>query len=183
MMDADFNPIKGGITLHGLGFIQVKLPNNARLHVWHPSLPVRACFPYSPIHNHRFSFRSTVLIGTQVNRRYVVTEDEAGTHDRISHDGPRTPTGSRESFVDGRVRVQAMPDEVMQAGESYSMAPLQYHETPNEGVVVTYMQKVEEGTVHAHSLIETGHEFDQGFDRFQLSEDQLWAVVVEALRD
>jgi hypothetical protein len=64
----DYTPTKETISLHGLGFIQVKLPANRRLHVWHPDLPRRDCFAYSAIHNHRFGFRSTVLVGHQRNR-------------------------------------------------------------------------------------------------------------------
>lgn len=183
MMDKDFSPISQQISCHGLGFAQVVLPGNQRLHVWHPDLPRRDCFHWSPIHNHRFSFRSTVLVGTQINRRYVVYEDPDGTHDIISHDGPRSPLGGRESFVCGRARVEAMPDEIMEAGDSYSMAIGQYHETPNDGIVVTLMQKVEEGTIHANSLIVHGHEFHQGFDRFGMEQDRLWGIVLEALQE
>ena len=182
-MDAkDFTPTAEIISAHGLGFIQVKLPGNQRLHVWHPDIPRRACFAHSAIHNHRFGFTSRVLLGTQVNRRYLVTEDAQGTHDLISHDGPRSPAGGRESYVAGRVSVKACADEVYGPGASYHMPVLEYHETPNTGVVVTVMQKHVEGTVHASSLIEHGFTFDQAFDRFQLGEDRLWAIVQDALR-
>ena len=82
----DFTPTADQISLHGLGFIQVKLPNSARMHVWHPDLPRRSCYDFSSIHNHRFSFRSRVLIGQQINRRYRVWENQHGGHDLISHD-------------------------------------------------------------------------------------------------
>lgn len=182
----DFTPTQEQISLHGLGFIQIKLPANRRMHVWHPDLPRRDCYDWSAIHNHRFSFRSTVLVGQQINRRYNVIEGlqhDAGTHDRISHDGPRSPKGGRESFVADAAIVSALPDEIYGPGESYEMPVLQYHETPNSGVVVTVMEKLFEGTIHASTLIERGRGFHQEFDRFQLSQDQLWAVVVDALRE
>ena len=62
------------------------------------------------------------------------------------------------------------------------MPVLQYHETPNTGIVVTIMEKLVEGTVHASSLIEKGHDFDQDFDRHQLPPDRLWAFVTDALK-
>jgi hypothetical protein len=184
----DFTPTKENISLHGLGFIQLKLPNNRRLHVWHPDLPRRACFEHSPIHNHRFSFRSTVLVGVQVNRRYNVIERArksfAGSHDRISHDGPRSPKGGRLSFVAGRAIVSPLPDEFYEPGESYEMPLGQYHETPNSGVVVTLMQKLIESEIfHASTLIERGHTFDEDFDRFQYDEAKLWSFVIEAFYD
>lgn len=182
----DFTPTKEQISLHGLGFIQVKLPANRRMHVWHPELPRRACYAHSSIHNHRFSFRSTVLVGTQVNRRFNVVELPSttigGTHHRISHDGPRSARGGRESYLASGAIAVALQDETYRPGESYEMPMLQYHETPNTGVVVTIMEKLREGTVHASSLIAPGHSFDQDFDRFQLSDVQLWAYVGDALR-
>ena len=178
----DFTPTAEQISVHGLGFIQVKLPNNQRLHVWHPDIPRRACYLHSAIHNHRFSFTSHVLIGTQVNRRYEVHYDDNGTHDLISHDGPRGATGGRLSFVAGRVRVEPAQDEFYGPGSIYHMPMLQYHETPNSGVVVTLMKKEQEGTVHACSIITHDVKFDQDFNRFQVPEARLWAIVLDAMQ-
>lgn len=179
----DFSPTAEQITLHGLGFLQVKLPGNRRLHVWHPDLPRRSCFQWSSIHNHRFSFRSTVLVGTQINRRFAVQVNApGGTHDLISHDGSRSPKGGRLSYVAGRVAVNPLLDEKYPPGASYVMPALHYHETPNSGVVVSLMEKLEEGNIHASSLIERGHLFDQDFDRFQMSPAAMWAIFMEALK-
>ena len=178
----DFAPTVEQISLHGLGFIQVKLGGNQRMHVWHPDLPRRSCYQHSAIHNHRFAFVSRVLVGTQINRRYGVQDNPYGQHDRISHDGPRSEKGGRLSYVAGRVTVNPTPDETYEAGESYLMPMLEYHETPNSGVVVTLMQKLEEGTIHASSLISRGVEFNQDFDRFQVSDSDLWQTVLQALR-
>jgi hypothetical protein len=183
--EPDFAPTAEQITLHGLGFIQVKLSDTRRMHVWHPDLPRRACFEHSAMHNHRFSFRSTVLVGTQVNRRFNVIEwqgNGVGAYDRVSHDGPRSEKGGRLSFVDGSATVSPLPDEHYVPGQSYEMPILQYHETPNSGVVVTLMEKLVEGTVHASTLIKCGHTFDQDFDRFQLPPERLWEFVVDALK-
>ena len=178
----DYTPTAERISLHGLGFIQVKLPGNQRMHVWHPDLPRRSCYEHSAIHNHRFSFESRVLVGTQVNREYMVRPSERGSHDRISHDGPRSEKGGRLSYVAERVEVIGLHPLAYGPGETYTMDVLAYHETPNEGVVVTVMKKLIEGDIHASSLISHGVEFDQSFDRFQLSEDRLWSIVFDALR-
>ena len=177
----DFTPTAEAISAHGLGFIQVKLEANMRLHVWHPELPRRKCFRYSAVHNHRFSFSSTVLIGQQVNRRYRVVEGDFGAYDLISHDGPRSDKGGRESFICGRVDLIGQHDEFYQPGDTYHMAELEYHETPNAGVVVTLMKKLSEGAVHANSTILRGRTFDQDFNRFQLPAAELWGLVVRAL--
>jgi hypothetical protein len=179
----DFTPTKEQISLHGLGFIQIVMPGNQRLHVWHPELPRRSCFQHSAIHNHRFGFSSRVIVGTQVNRRYTVVESVDGTHDIISHDGPRSPKGGRLSYVSGRCNILHQANEYYEPGQTYHMNEFQYHETPNSGIVVTLMQKmVESTTTHANSIILHGHEFDQSFDRFQLSPDELWAFVLDAMK-
>lgn len=180
MLGKDFTPTAETISAHGLGFVQVKLPANRRLHVWHPALPRRSCYDHSAIHNHRFSFRSTVLIGHQFNERADLILHPEGTHDVISHDGPRSVRGGRESFVAGRVNIRLRGVEEFRPGESYFMPELQYHHTPNSGVVVTLMEKLSEGVIHACSVIERPHHFDQDFDRHQLSTQRLWALVVEA---
>ncbi len=177
----DFTPTAETISAHGLGFVQIKLPANRRMHVWHPALPRRACFDHSAIHNHRFSFRSTVLIGTQINQRVDLVLHPEGTHDVISHDGPRSDKGGRLSFVAGRANVRYRTEERYGPGETYVMPQLEYHHTPNSGVVVTLIEKLSEGEIHACSTIERPHKFDQDFDRFEWSPQQLWQVVLEAL--
>lgn len=177
----DYAPTKETISLHGLGFIQVKLPANRRLHVWHPDLPRRDCFRYSAIHNHRFAFRSTVLVGQQLNQRCDLVIHPAGTHDVISHDGPRSVNGGRISFVAGRVNIVTRDVEEYSPGESYEMRELEYHSTPNQGVVVTLMEKLHEGRIHACSVVERPHAFHEAFDRFQWPADRLWQCVVYAL--
>lgn len=179
----DFTPTAETISLHGLGFIQVKLPANKRLHVWHPALPRRSCYLHSAIHNHRFAFRSTVLKGIQINQRWQISLNPSGSHDVISHNGPRSEKGGRLSFV--AAGCDAIPNgepEHYMAGCSYEMAALEYHDTPNCGVVVTILEKLSEGRIHANSLIERPHVFDQSFDRFHIPPDHLWQFVVDAMK-
>lgn len=183
-MMADFTPTAETISLHGLGFIQVKLPANRRLHVWHPDLPRRACYEHSAVHNHRFSFRSTVLIGEQVNRRWnveIAHPDDNAEHRLISHNGPRSDKGGRLSREVAHCRLHRLGVEHYREGESYVMPELAYHDTPNNGIVVTLMEKLTEGTVHASTVIHRCAKFDQDFDRFQLPPKRLWQFVVDAL--
>jgi hypothetical protein len=179
-MIPDFTPTAETISLHGLGFIQVKLPAKRRLHVWHPDLPRRECYKHSAIHNHRFAFRSTVLAGVQKNRRYRMEMHPQGEYEAISHAGPRSEKGGRLSFVCGRVNMHAGPIETYGPGNSYEMAEQEFHATPNDGVVITLMEKLTEGTVHANSVIRHGYFFDYDFDRFQLPPERLWDFVIAA---
>lgn len=181
----DFTPTKETISLHGLGFIQLKLDGNQRMHVWHPDLPRRSCYEYSAVHNHRFGFTSRVLKGTQHNQRCDLefVRPGTGTHELISHNGPRSDKGGRESYPVASVNVLMRQIESYAPGESYRMPPLEYHHTPCEGIVVTILQKHEEMAIHANSVCRRDVAFDYGFDRFQLSPDQLFEIVKSALCD
>lgn len=178
----DFSPTKEIISLHGLGFIQIALPGNQRLHVWHPDLPRRRCFDHSAIHNHRFSFSSRVLKGVQKNVRVDLELAAGGTHTVISHNGPRSENGGRLSYPVAQCNIHERDVESYGPGESYNMPMHQYHYTPNNGVVITLMQKLEESEIHANSVIRSGMEFHYDFDRFQLSPDQLYSYVIEAFQ-
>lgn len=178
----DFTPTKESISLHGLGFIQVALPGKQRLHVWHPDLPRRNCFEHSGVHNHRFSFDSRVLKGIQKNVRVDMELAKDGSHDVISHNGPRSEKGGRLSYPVAVCNLHEGMVEAYGPGESYHMPLWQYHHTPNDGIVVTLMQKLEESTTaHANSICRRGVDFHYDFDRFQLSPDELYGFVVEAL--
>ena len=155
----DFTPTKDTITLHGLGFIQVVLPANQRMHVWHPDLPRRDCYVHSAIHNHRFS-----------------------THDLISHNGPRSAKGGRISYPVATCNVHEREVTSYGPGEEYVMPIFGYHHTPNDGVVVTIMRKIEEDTaIHANSVCRRGVDFHYDFDRFQMAPERLFEFVLDAL--
>lgn len=179
----DFTPTKETISLHGLGFIQVKLDGNQRMHVWHPSLPRRRCYEHSAIHNHRFAFTSRVLKGTQVNQRcdLEVVKPGTGTHQLISHNGPRGANGGRESYPVADVNIHKGVVERYVPGDEYTMRALEYHHTPCDGVVVTVMRKSDELAIHANSVCRRGVDFQYDFDRFQLSPDDLFDIVKDAL--
>ncbi len=180
----DFTPTKETISLHGLGFIQLILPNDQRMHVWHPDLPRRNCYKFSSIHNHRFGFVSRVVKGKQVNHRCAIeiVKPGTGSHILISHNGPRSEKGGRESYPVADVNVHDSGLQEYSPGQSYQMSMLEFHTTPNSGIVITIMQKLSEGIIHANSVIESGHEFHYDFNRFQLSPDELYAFVVDAFK-
>lgn len=66
-------------------------------------------------------------------------------------------------------------------GEEYSMPALEYHHTPCAGVVVTVLRKTDELAIHANSVCKRGVDFHYDFDRFQLSPDELFEIVKDAL--
>lgn len=186
-MVSAFKPIEGAISLHGLGFIQIKLEGNQRMHVWHPGLPRRRCFEHSQIHDHRFGFRSRVLIGEQINVTHafeIVGDRALTTHIAYLHEGARSKFGGRPWLAHLCLRrIGEISRETVAAGETYSMLPYVFHSTQpgGDGRVATIMTKTSEGEFGAHSVCAVNVEPDADFDRFQLSEDELWRFVREVL--
>lgn len=163
----DFTPTKETISLHGLGFIQLVLGANQRMHVWHPDLPRRDCFAHSAVHNHRFSFTSRVLKGVQINQRcdLEIVRPGSGSHRLISHNGPRSDKGGRLSYPVADVNVFERAPEFYEAGAEYFMPAYDYHHTPCEGIVVTLLRKDDEHKIHANSVCRAGVAFHYDFDR------------------
>lgn len=183
----NFKPTKETITLHGLGFMQVKLGGNMRLNVWHPELPRRSCFKSSSIHDHRFGFTSRVLIGTQVNQYYRSLQRREGvtaSHFGYLHEGERTKFGNRPWLLDSGVRLEKVGlEEIIGEGEDYHVSPYIPHSTNCEGICVTLMTKHTQHNKGSHSYCETNIDPDVDFDRKQWSEDRLLELFAECMKN
>lgn len=185
----DFEPTEDTISLHGLGFIQVKLGGNQRLHVWHPNLPRRSCFEHSAIHDHRFSFTSRVLVGTQINHMTAMYRPGENilanepTHIAYLHEGPRGAHGGRPWIEDFRCAADEWKTEKVEAGSWYEVNAYYPHwtEPGGDGRVATLMTKTWEGKTGAHSFCKIGVEPDVAFDRKQIAPAFLWDFVNEVL--
>ncbi|QSL90472.1 hypothetical protein [Pseudomonas atacamensis] len=171
------------ITLHGLGFVQVQLQGNQRLHVWHPELPRRACFAHSAIHDHRFNFTSRVIVGTQLNHCFRMERCEEGAYMLYLHEGARTACGGRPWTPDGRANLVLDGQFKVEAGNDYNTIAYEYHGTTpgGDGRVATIMAKRGEYPAGAHSTCTYGVQPDTEFDRYQWSPAQLWEVVSDVL--
>ncbi|PRW85427.1 hypothetical protein C7A11_23170 [Pseudomonas simiae] len=175
--------MKDTITLHGLGFVQVQLEGNQRLHVWHPELPRRRCFDSSSIHDHRFDFTSSVLVGEQNNFEYQAMADPEGTYQLYLHEGARTACGGRPWVPDGRVEMRLVSEGTIPAGHNYTQLAYRYHRTEpgGDGRVATIMTKEAEYGRGAHSSCKWDVTPDDEFDRFQWPPAQLWEIVTDVL--
>lgn len=171
------------ITLHGLGFVQVQLEGNQRLHVWHPELPRRACFKDSAIHDHRFNFTSRVIVGAQINHEYDLQRHDEGEFMLYLHEGARTAGGGRPWTPDGRANLVRAYSGVIVAGNDYNTQAYQYHRTEpgGDGRVATIMAKRGDYPAGAHSTCTYGVEPDTDFDRYQWSPAKLWAIVADVM--
>lgn len=164
--------------VHGNGFVQLDDPEEKgnRVHIWgHPAIPAQKT--PTPIHNHRFGFVSTTLVGRMVNVRYALLRGT--THHvyeptiREGEDTVLHPTG-------GVHRIACIDVDECFAGESYAMDPGEFHETFVSGITVTVMQKT--GSVDAipQVLCRAGQEPDNQFHRYAAENRQAAEQAVAA---
>lgn len=176
------------ISLHGLGFLQVEFTPTMRLHIWHPDLPRRSCFKHSQVHDHRFGFDSTVLVGCQENHVYSFEEMEEWAngdyYQRYIHEGPRAETGNRPWISTGQpIELIHHDTQFVHVGETYHMRPYVFHKTVAVygGKVATLMVKTSEHDEPATSTCVVGVDPDVEFNRFQMGVHEMWEVVSDVL--
>lgn len=68
----------------GLGFIQVKINDTVRVHFYHKDLP--SITPEEDIHNHRYDFISTILLGSLHQEIFKITEGDTHVKEFVSCD-------------------------------------------------------------------------------------------------
>lgn len=181
----------------GLGFVQVKIDQQTRIHFYHPELPA---FTENP-HNHRYWFKSTVKRGELKNviwrspgwnEREQAEEREiiqrySGTQYSIEAEScaaPGTDLSDRgEPPQTNKGLFLRAAEFSVNAGSSYYINEQEFHQVfPNfeKGPCVTL---VERGPVlHPYALVlrQPGEDAVCPFSK-TLSEDELWQIVKESL--
>lgn len=108
----------------GLGFIQLKLDETYRLHVWHPDL--QGHIPAEELHDHRYSFHSTILAGRLEHRVFAVEMDPDGDHEMSEAScAPRKTSAAPVSL--GRCRIRETESYRLAAGSSYYLDMDRFH--------------------------------------------------------
>ena len=177
-----FRLAQGPPRQHGNGFFQLDLYNGYRIHVWDPDAPSPQQ-PATPIHDHRFSFRSQVLIGVQGNLVYEVSShSETPTHrvytavpdDR--ENSKLVPTGLFETLA---LHYQ----QTIRPGQEYTLKMGQFHETPNGGYVVTLLKKTRVDPQRSpRVLCPIDKTPDHEFSRYSLPKADRWNVLERAIK-
>lgn len=181
-MDIHFLRRNGtNIRVHGNGFLQLDLAPGERIHVFgHPQLPRQKVS--TPIHNHRFGFRSKVLTGCLVNLTWAYCFDR--TH-RATHQGYTAKPNDREDTrlepVGDSAMLMLLGHEVLLPGHEYEMKPRQFHQSLADEPTVTYMRKTEVVELEPTVLCRLHMRPDNSFNRYDLDEPALWRILEESL--
>ena len=126
----------------GLGFIQMKINENERLHFWHPELLPDV--PDEEIHDHRYDFTSTVVTGKLTHEVYdfVAVNTDVTNADYqmafVSCDPTKPLSETSQEITFGEI--QSYGSQILTAGSSYFFPSRRFHKTHAKRAV-TYLER------------------------------------------
>lgn len=133
--------------VHGLGMLQVYLPADERLHIWHRSLRTPKV---SRLHTHAWRFSSHVVCGVITNTRYLElplnTRTIVPDHSiEVYHKAVIKPGPKPQPEQQGDVRLKRLKVEKISSGVSYHQEASEIHETEAEDGTVTLVSRARVG--------------------------------------
>ncbi len=185
MMILNFNDLyHSGITprVHGNGFIQLDIPSRSafRLHVWpHPQLQAQAV--YTGIHNHKFSFKSEILLGTLIHTQFEnLVQDDNGEW-KIYKPVPRDREDKGLELASPHLFTLTNPQKFeMSKGSEYEFPYGKFHDSKGKGLTATLIEKTEvNNDTDVIVACPKDTQPDNEFNRYQFDQDVLWSTIEE----
>lgn len=168
----------------GLGFIQIKLNDNERVHVYSNKLSVTA--EPEEIHNHKYSFSSYVLKGTLLSTIYEVrpiiyTTSLPQDFFVIQEVNCEPKSDDKET----RVAIPVKPIETVEfytvEGSSYYLHHNTFHKVKARDNTITYVHRTMSSINTPQVVRRYNKELVCPFS-VNMSEQDLWEIVEEVLK-
>lgn len=160
----------------GLGFIQLKLSDEQRLHFYHPSLSANV--PEEELHDHRYDFTSHVISGSLHNEIWEFSPDPEGEQDKVLVSCDKSdPVPEGTASVRGQARNVLSFTTV--AGGSYFISHDRFHRVKGEECITLITRKPKQKRF-ATVIRGTGADHVCPFD-VSLSEGDCWKIIGEML--
>lgn len=169
--------------VHGNGMIQLDLEDGSRLHVWgSPDIPRQVV--QTPIHDHTFGFRSTVVVGRLFNARHDVRmpNDSALLTHEVYRPVPRVGEDTRLEPTGQLVEARRPSVTTHYPGDQYEERACDFHETFAIEPTATIMRKITSTNQIARVLVPIGKKPDNDFDRDAHPRGLLWDIIWRTLR-
>jgi hypothetical protein len=169
--------------IHGNGFMQLDFKNGQRLHIWgHPDLPRQKID--TSIHNHRFNFRSEIIVGRLINAVYDFSKvTDAPTHalfEPVTRDGEDTVLEPVAGAFKVMLHHPAM--RLISAGQSYNMHGMKYHESFTDRPSASIMTKIGSSGNSPRVLVPIGTAPDNEFNRNNaMPVEHMWDIIGQVL--
>ena len=157
----------------GLGFIQLKIKRNARVHFYHTELPVLTEEP----HNHRYYFISYILQGRFQQELYAFKSSLDGTHLMTAEDcKPGTNTLGSSTIGD----LTNIFSAEYQAGDYYEISADTLHTVRGYDNAITYLVRHEPIKQYASVVRAIGAEKVCPFSQ-PISTNRCWDLIEDML--
>ena len=161
----------------GLGFIQLKIDEDRRLHFWHPHL--MADTPEEELHDHRYEFTSKIVRGTMTHETWEFVEDQYGDYEMVEVSCEPGKESDPNPIARGHIRLAGR--YTMVEGSVYTFPPTGFHriEASRAVTLLTRGPKVRDV---ARVIKELGAPTVCPFSR-EIPEDELWDYIADLLGD
>lgn len=160
----------------GLGFIQLKIDANTRLHFWHPELAPNV--DDEEIHDHRYDFKSTILKGELTNTLFDVQNVENGEYELCWVNCKPEHSSTPEYISD--VSIKPVSSIAYKAGQYYNMGMDDFHRSKFTVPTVTYLER---GAVLKEKARIVKNKLKPSVCPFSVkkSEEEIWKIIQEIL--
>lgn len=157
----------------GLGFIQVVLNKEERVHFYSTQLPVFN----DEIHNHRYNFTSEILKGKFYDFRYklIVGDSHLLTNESCNKDKPL------ENNIAIPVGVKELSEREYKVGDKYNIFFNEFHGVDTIGDTITYLKRSEIITDYAQVLQPVGTLKTCPFEN-SYSDSMLWEIIDKTIK-
>lgn len=130
---------------HGVGMIQTYVNQPAdmetRIHIWDPSLTYPDLKGNGDVHDHRFDFIATVLLGKLYHQLFRVITRELGPHKMATVAPCRTVIGDPEFCNIEPCVLHLTGEYTVGCGEQYEFAKRSFHSAMCDELTITLMTK------------------------------------------
>ncbi len=154
----------------GLGFIQLKINKEYRLHFYTPELP--PIVPKEDVHNHRYDFTSMILKGIFTQEIYGIVSNE-NTH--ITREESCNPDVKCES-TGIPCGIKLISRQTYYPGSKYWIDHDAFHRVVNEGECITLLRRTDYKKKSANVIREKNENCVCPFSQ-KIEEGKLWHIV------
>ena len=160
----------------GLGFIQIKLGDHERVHVY--TQKIKTTYQSEEIHNHRYDFTSHILKGHLLNKLYQVTPDLDGDFVLVNEScNPLMPKNLNQIKVKSPV---LMGEFVTTAHQSYFLQKDVFHQVSAEDGTISLVRRGSVIKENAQVVYPSNQISICPFSH-HYSEEELWKIIKELL--
>lgn len=159
----------------GLGFIQLKLDADTRVHFWHPELT--ADTPEEELHDHRYRFNSHILVGGITHEEWHLDPAADGDHEMVLVSCQ--PGKEADPKPVGRGWLRQGSTYTMAAGSEYVFSETGFHRI-RASRAVTFLERGPVVKEYANVIRPLGSPTVCPFSK-SVPESKLWDCIADLL--